>query len=210
MPEGHRKVSAPKSNLLTRKLFFIDPEIEHPWMKTLSPLFQEKDRGPFHLKSSTYPLYYEIGAVLRPKTILEVGVRYGYSLASLASGAQLTEGLFGIDFEGYEQNSVKIASANLKSLGINATIEYGDSHKFDVEKVFGKKYFDLIHIDGDHTADGALLDLIKFSKFTNTLLVDDALDARVWRAVSAFITSKDDPISVTYLPSGNGLLIIEY
>lgn len=42
------------------------------------------------------------------------------------------------------------------------------------------------------------------------MLVDDITDARVWAAVSAFVASSDDPVSVTYLHSTTGFALIEY
>lgn len=207
MPLEHRKTLTPKPNLLSTR-FVVDEN--HPWLKTLFKILQEKDKEPHYVKGSTYPLYYEVGAALKPKSILEIGVRFGYSLASLSSGAGITSDVFGIDFESYELNSISIATDSLKSLGITANIIYGDSHVFDVEKSFGRKYFDLVHIDGDHSTNGALIDIAKFSKYTNKILVDDVSDARVWHAVAAFVASKDDPISVSYINSGTGFVLIEY
>jgi hypothetical protein len=208
MPLEHRRTIDPKPNLLSSR-FVVDKN--HPWLKTLSKILQGKDIGDHHyLYGSTYPLYYEVGAALKPKSILEIGVRFGYSLASLSSGAGITANIFGIDFESYAINSVAIATNSLKSLGVTANIMYGDSHLFDVEKKFGRKYFDLIHIDGDHSTNGALIDIAKYSKYTNKILVDDITDARVWHAVAAFVASKDDPVSVSYIHSATGFVLIEY
>lgn len=208
MPLEHRRTIDPQPNLLSSR---FEVTKDHPWLKTLYKILQGKDKeNPHYLQGITYPVYYEVGAALKPKSILEVGVRFGYSLASLASGAQITTDIFGIDYESYALNSVAIATDSLKSLGIEANIIYGNSHNFDVEKSFNRKHFDLVHIDGDHTTNGALIDIAKYSKYTNKILVDDVSDARVWHAVAAFVASKDDPISVTYIKSSTGFVLIEY
>lgn len=208
MPLEHRRTIDPQANLLSTR-FVVDKN--HPWLKTLFKILQANDiKNPHYLEGITYPVYYEIGAALKPKSILEIGVRFGYSLASLSSGAGITTDIFGIDYESYALDSVAIATKSLKSLGIEANIIYGNSHHFDVEKSFGRKQFDLVHIDGDHTTNGALIDISKYSMYTNKILVDDVSDARVWHAVAAFVASKDDPVSVTYIKSSTGFVLIEY
>lgn len=153
MPLDYRKIIIPKNHSLLYETYFSSVKEDHPWLTKLKPILQGKDKEDQHyLHGITYSLYYEIGRILKPKSILEIGVRNGYSLASLCSGAELTEQVYGIDFETYVTDSVHIATQALKNeYGINAHIVHADSHLVDVQKEFSRNRFDLIHIDGDHS-----------------------------------------------------------
>ncbi len=180
------------------------------WLATLGTIIQDKDKAVnLYRNNPTYVIYHQIARLLKPKSILEVGVRFGYSLASLACGAGLSVNVFGVDQESYEKGSNAIATASLKTLGVEAQITFADSKGFDVAKVTGRSQFDLIHIDGDHTTEGALRDLMFYSKHTKCILLDDLSDARVWRGLQAFIASRENPVSATYLDTATGLALLQ-
>jgi cephalosporin hydroxylase len=182
----------------------------HRWLDALQSIVHEKDRDRGMYKTDrTYPTYYEIGRLLRPSSLFEVGVRFGYSLASLCCGAELKTRVFGIDMESYEKDSNAYAGNALKSLGVEAKLFSGSSRGFDVVGRTGLSTFDLIHIDGDHTMAGALQDLLYYSQFSDRLLIDDVLDSRVWGAVKAFVALQEMPVSQTYFRTGPGLMLIE-
>jgi hypothetical protein len=188
----------------------IKDQCEIDWLPALRRILHEKDQDcRLYTSDSTYVTYYGIGSILKPKSLLEVGVRFGYSLASLACGAGLKSQVFGIDEESYEVESNSYATNALKLLGIEALIYSSPSRDFDVAGRIGLSSIDLIHIDGDHTASGALRDLLHYSQFSNRLLIDDILDSRVWSAVRAFAALQDRPISQTYFNTATGLLLIE-
>lgn len=201
------KLDRPRK-FISRQL--IEDRLSFDWLQTLGRILHEKDRScGLYTNDRTYPTYHAIGRVLNPRSILEVGVRFGYSLASLAAGLEPGARIFGVDQETYEMDSNAQAAASLKLLGIEAQLFRGDSRTFDVMACTGRKQFDLIHIDGDHTADGALHDLLRFAQFSDRLLVDDVLDSRVWAAVKAFATLQERPISLTYFDTATGLVLIE-
>ena len=201
------KLERPKK-LISRNL--IEGRICHDWLQTLSLILHEKDKDcGLYTHDRTYPTYHAIAELLNPHSILEIGVRFGYSLASLACGAGPGVKVFGIDPEQYEKDSNARASASLKLLGVEAQLFLGDSKNFDVTGCTGQTSFGLIHIDGDHTTEGALQDLQRYASFSDRLLVDDVLDSRVWAAIQAFTSLQRKPISVTYFDTATGLILIE-
>jgi hypothetical protein len=201
-----RPLSRPNPCTLSAMLAPTDPAA---WLETLRGILHSKDGGPLYTQSLNFPTYYEIGRQLQPKSILEIGVRFGYSLASLACGAGLKDHVYGIDRESYEPDSNRYAAAALKSLGIEAKLFSGDSKTFDVRQKTGLPHLDLIHIDGNHTTEGALSDLRKFSEFSKRLIVDDIFDTRVWKAVTLFAAEQDHPISMSCFNAGTGHLLLE-
>ncbi|MDR3402000.1 MAG: class I SAM-dependent methyltransferase [Chthoniobacter sp.] len=206
----------PERTILSRPTIAITDSIPRSetserWLEVLRGILHEKDKncGLYTLDPNTYPTYYNIGSVLRPTSLLEVGVRFGYSLASLASGAELKNQVYGVDREMYEKNSNSYAINALKSLSIDAHLFTGTSDDFDVKRNTGLSSIDLIHIDGDHTTPGALKDLLHYSNFSNRILVDDVLDSRVWAAVKAFVSLQDRLVSQTYFKTATGLMLLE-
>jgi predicted O-methyltransferase YrrM len=180
------------------------------WLPQLKTILQGKDlESGLYTQSDQYEIYYELGAQLTPASILEIGVRFGYSLASLACGANLFKNVFGVDAEVYEPGSNAVAKQSLKSLGINATLFQSTSDEFDTGRT-GLTSFDLVHIDGDHTTEGALRDLLHYSRVSRKILIDDVLDARVWAAVQAFTAAQTaGPISSTWFNTETGMLLLE-
>jgi hypothetical protein len=68
----------------------IDYRLSHPMTdrEVIGDLFQPRDAGhPFVETDNNYVWFRAIGAVYRPKTIVELGSRYGYSLKAFTDGA---------------------------------------------------------------------------------------------------------------------------
>jgi len=129
-----------------------------------------------------YPIYkdyyrikYDIAKDLNPKRILEIGVRAGYSAISFLSAAPEAE-YVGLDAENGTHGGgggpwMWWAKELLYSY--NATFIECDTQ--EIQSV-DKGKFDLIHIDGDHTTEGALHDMEICWSSVNTngiMLVDD-------------------------------------
>lgn len=105
-----------------------------------------------------YRMKWAIAKALRPRTILEIGVRYGYSARAFLEAVPDAE-FTGIDADipefGGQSGAVEWAGQELSGK-FNITLIKENSR--DLEKLPGKVY-DLIHVDGQQDGDGTFNDL---------------------------------------------------
>lgn len=159
-----------------------------------------------------YEIYYAIAKYYAPKSILEIGVRYGYSLASMmCGGASSIKKVAGYDIDQYEENSLSIAESNIKKHLSNIDVEYSLELKNSqsISRLDG--VYDIIHIDGDHSYQGKLHDLNLALHHSKIIIVDDynhLLDVR--RAVIDWVDANKIYIKNTCsINSIRGTFIIE-
>ncbi len=90
-----------------------------------------------YLKSGIYyEYYYAISKYYQPKSILEIGVRYGYSLGCLIKGSEKIESVIGIDCDSYEKNSLSIAEKNIKKyINNNLNFEFINQDSHTIKKI---------------------------------------------------------------------------
>lgn len=164
-----------------------------------------------------YADYAGIAAKFAPKSILEIGVRFGYSGIALSFGALqsfkpvgrqklIYRGMdgefFGCEFEGadgyklYRSNAVAArnfelfypdAKLDAKFFGVNTQVT-----PFPDEVT--KRTYDLINVDGDHSYAGAMKDCVACWPLLNPggmMLVDDMSFAEVGPAVRAFVAERE-------------------
>ena len=122
----------------------------------------------FHA-ASYYPLYYALYRRClefcdRPK-FLEIGVRTGYQGVVLAKATRGNCTYVGVDPNLYVQNGLALAGRTFallrqRMLGFDYVLIQGYSWDRDIGDTLAYSApFDLIHIDGDHTLAGKLIDL---------------------------------------------------
>lgn len=133
------------------------------------------DTDAYFLGQGTYCLYRALGMVFRPETILEIGVRFGYSLKSLSAGSERVRTIYGFDNEYDLPGSLALAARNLASLGADVHLALLDTQaEYDLpvpERV------DLAHVDGWHTEQGCYHDcqlVLPHLRKGGILVVDDA------------------------------------
>jgi hypothetical protein len=127
-----------------------------------------------------YEDYFLLARYFGPRSILEIGTRFGYSLIAMCRGASpALQRVVSIDLESYEncfdQPTQAVARRNFDACVGPAEPSrqfiVGDSHTVEVAETF-----DLIHVDGDHTEAGARDDIVKFFERLSpggVMLVDD-------------------------------------
>lgn len=192
---------------------FDFPTIEWWRENVVYPSDQEQ-----YFKRHFYEYYlqkYMIALMFQPKTIAEIGVRYGYSAFSFLQaspeasyiGYDISEGSHG----GVKGDTFEYAWPMLNKSFPDAIIMllHTDTRKLD--SLDGK--FDFIHIDGDHSEKGCENDLelaLKACYAGGAILVDDYdyIDG-VKRAVDNFVEKNDNKIERYFrMPSLRGEFIL--
>lgn len=135
-------------------------------------------------------LRYDIVTRLRPRSIVEIGVRAGYSafaMLSAAPDAHYTGFDIRTDAHGGFVGAHEHA-AQLLSRFPNVTLREADSRTLDEVPAA-----DLIHIDGDHSREGCLSDLeLALRSGVRWALVDDTSHIRAVKiAVAEFAIQRE-------------------
>jgi predicted O-methyltransferase YrrM len=183
---------------------------------------------PALYQHSYYPYYCLLAHYLGARSILEIGTRFGYSLIALARGALAAAPagpsvltLKSLDLEDYPNefpvSSQEVAKANFDACvtrhrgktEIDIQFVVGDSHQVRLPPGEG---YDLIHVDGDHTEEGAFRDMVDYFPHVEAggcMVVDDLDQAAVYRgylrAVEALGIAPEDR---AFLPTKHGLGIL--
>jgi hypothetical protein len=131
----------------------------------------EEEHQSYIKSGNYYENYYALSSYYQPKSILEIGVRYGYSLGTMISASKSIEKVTGIDNDEYILGALDKAKENIKKY-INSDVELNFSlqNSHDIKKL---DYHDVIHIDGDHSYDGKLKDLKLTIDACKVVIIDD-------------------------------------
>ena len=162
----------------------LHPEDTHPWNFRTLEFYEE------------YRLKYAIAKMIQPRSILEIGVRFGYSAHSFLFAAP-TSWYLGLDVDEpswgpYKGIPREWAEENLAKHFPNTMI--GTEHvntQADIVDISSTARFDLVHIDADHSYKGALHDMTQFWPFCRgVMVVDDVTEILpVELAVEDFLKS---------------------
>ena len=171
----------------------------------------EKQHQSYIKSGNYYENYYALSSYYQPKSILEIGVRYGYSLGSMISASKVIEKITGIDNDEYIFGALDKAKENIKKyINSNVELNFSLQNSHDIEKL---EYHDIIHIDGDHSYDGKLKDLKLTIGACKIVIIDDYLEfGDVNKSTNDFISYNKDLIENTYVLDNHprGTMIIEY
>src|SRR5215468_6436820 len=127
------------------------------------------------------------------KSVLEIGSYDGQSLVAWATSGQLSGDavIRSIDMclDGTKGHLTKVC-ADLSELGFDAKCYIGDSHTDDAES-WATRWapYDVVFIDGDHSAEGVRQDWIRFGRLGRIVGFHDILghqpgSSEVWRELS--------------------------
>jgi hypothetical protein len=151
---------------------------------------------------SCYEYYYALGEYYKPKSILEIGVLFGYSAAALILGAKQNIKLFdGYDMDYYFRDNFKRNALDNHTEFYEGEIEYPNwsSNKIAYVKLYEllqekipdhdievnimtknsqlveylPKHYEMVHIDGSHLGEHKLYDLKLTLGRSDVVIVDD-------------------------------------
>lgn len=125
-----------------------------------------------------------LSSILQPETYLEIGVRHGRSLAMVASRTQSCRiwaaDLFVENYAGMDNPGPEFVRRELRRVGFTGSLEFilGDSATVLPAYLdrHPELHFDLVTVDGDHSARGARIDLLTVLprlKIGGALVFDD-------------------------------------
>ena len=155
-----------------------------------------------------YKTKYAISKVINPSKILEIGVRYGYSVSAFLSASPKAY-LLGIDNDsdtyGGRSGALKWAKDRLSFYDFEILVE--DSQNL---RIFPGGSYDLIHIDGQQDGGGTFHDLSLAVKQATWILVDGYFwSNNNFREANEFLIRYKDAIEFSIaLPSYAGELLI--
>ncbi len=171
---------------------------------------------PAGFEENYYQYYFAIAEVLRPRTYLEIGTRFGYSTVAVSRGAKGLRRIVSCDLETYENPAgiptQQVAEANLRASGYShEAVFIADDSRRLMHYVSGET-FDLILVDGDHSYEGCLADLTTCSALMapgGVLMVDDIDQPPVFEAVRDWMRQANISAgSQSFIPTKHGLMLV--
>jgi len=174
-----------------------------------SEFFTKYDSYDYVWSGNCFEWYYALAKVIKPKSFMEIGVRFGFSFLPTLIGCDTLEYALGWDLETYGNND--IANANL-------TEYYKGPCKWEIKHVDSQlmttlpQFFDLISIDGCHDYDCKIHDLKLAMENSRYAILDDYdYHSEVRRSIDDFIRDHADRIEWSqYFKSFRGSMLIKF
>lgn len=180
-------------------------------LDVIGDLLQPMDKGAdFVTGDNNYVWFYLIGKYFRPKAIVEMGTRFGYSMKAFVNGAHHLPGKYSLWSFDNECDGIKLdifedyfrTHLKIKDVRIN---------RFDTGKIssLALKNIDLCFVDALHTTEGCYHECeLGFNslKSGGVLVVDDVNYNEIRAGVEKFCGERG--LSYSYLPSLRGIYLI--
>lgn len=162
--------------------WIVEGDIE--WSKTLPP-----ERNPFG-ENSPYDWYAGYAKALQPRSILEIGVRLGYSIAAMLGEEPPVWYCRLVDdnAENAERPLRAVARKLYEEVGIMCYADCINTQTQWREVPLGP--YDIVHIDAGHAYEHCLNDLRHFAPLVSDrgiVIVDDQTNPDVARATEDFL-----------------------
>jgi len=106
-----------------------------------------------------YPFYAALAFLVKPMSVLEIGVRLGYSLISMFRGYDGILKIVGVDLQADVEDSQRKARENLVAVGYKKELELPVVGSRWIKSFGSNVHFNLVHVDGDHSREGAREDI---------------------------------------------------
>lgn len=131
-----------------------------------------------------YKTKFAICHVLQPESILEIGVRYGYSAISFLCASPLAS-YVGIDNDSMTYGGAKNAFSWAKKITKDYLADFLIMDSQQLHSLPGN-YYDFVHVDGQQNGDGTFHDL------------ELALEKSQWILLDGYFWSRENMLSATY------------
>lgn len=154
-----------------------------------------------------YGYYWQIGRAHRPKSILEIGVRFGYSAICLIDGAGTNPDYFGIDHEHFPGSNA-YAHEHIKEHTKGRVMILNKTSQ-EVSTSMLPCRFDLAHVDAGHTYTKVMADLdLAGARLRpgGLIVVDDAKVHGVYKAAMQWAAKRH--FAVQAVESMQGTVLI--
>lgn len=177
----------------------------------LGDLLQPGDRNAdFVTSNNCYSWYGHIGVVLRPKRILEFGVRYGYAIKSLINGSEQSPiEVWGFDDERDGVNTLDVFRTYFARHYMGSlVIEERNTQTLTLADV--PLEMDVAHVDAWHTESGCYreCELALYAvRPGGFVLVDDANPGPVRDGAERLC--RDHGLPFRFLPTLRGMLVFQ-
>lgn len=179
----------------------------------IGTLFQSMDEGfDFVSGDNNYVWFYLIGSYFKPKVVVEMGSRFGYSMKCFVDGA-------GHPAEDYSLHSFDIECDNIQTLDIfeaffrndrgipNIVVNRKNTKHLETLGLDGQA--DLCLVDADHSIDGCLRECkLGYASLRSggVLVIDDTNCSSPLLGLQTFCLCSG--LKADYLPSFRGISLI--
>jgi len=174
-----------------------------------SEFFTKYDSCDYVWSGNCFEWYYALGKTIKPKSFMEIGVRFGFSFLPTMLGSDNLEYALGWDLETYGNNNIAKSNIGANYTG-NANWEI--LHKDSQLETELPQFFDLISIDGCHDYDCKVHDLkLCIGKCNYVILDDYDYHSEVRKSTDFFLENYSEHIEWNaYIPTFRGSQLIKF
>jgi hypothetical protein len=192
---------------MIEELFKNKPDSIHDIIP--SEFFTKYDSYDYVWSGNCFEWYYAISKTIKPKTFLEIGVRFGFSFLPTMLGNPEMEYALGWDLETYGNNDY--ANENIGKY-YNGDTKWELKHLDSQLETELPQFFDLISIDGCHDYACKIHDLkLCIGKCNYVILDDYDYIPNVRNSTNAFMKMYSDKIEwALYIPTFRGSQLIKF
>lgn len=202
-----RKPARPGRFDLVKRIENLDDALTPYYSPKDRVLTKEGQKHPAHSRNY-YEWYYSYAQALRPTTVLEIGVLYGYSSIAMIMGHPDIQRLYLFDMGAYGTPLTE-GVENIKRLFTGEIIPHAVNTQA-LTRLDVPEPIDLIHVDGDHTPKGLAHDLdlvLPCLAPTGMIVVDDIIPCAGLRDVCMRFAEAHGLVS-QFLPTFRGHLLL--